>query len=562
MYNVTEKFLKKVVFCFFSVMILFLCIISVYGSCYVNNDEYTYFLSDHAFVNIVATLVVILLVTFIRKKIDFEKYKKIFQIVWIVLLVICFFSLLGISLYISMEPRADQKFVLETALSMINGDYSAFDKGGYMDVYPNQVGIVYFFYWMLRVFPFGYKTICVLNALSVIFIVCGMKKIQNVLFESVTVNVGGIATMLFLPLAFYVTFIYGNLIGMALSTWGIYFTIQFWKQHSVKTGFVAAFLSVLAVVIKENFLIAFIGIAIYMILAVLKKTNKKSIVLVLCSVLMLVGATNIVKWHTECIVGKSISDGVPTTAWVAMGMQEGYMAYGWHNQYNENVYRENDCDSDKTNRVVKAEINDRVHSFISNPAYFAKFFYQKTISQWNNPTFEGFWINDRIKRANDGIKVKKLPNWLNGLTMEPGNKFLTEYMNLYQTIILVGASICIICKRKENTIGHFIPAIIFVGGFVFHIIWEAKCQYVMPYFVLLIPYAISGYDVLTKKLCDIKMEQGIIQCVKKYREIQIIIIVAILGIMISIFGQRYIDKALGFSEQQYQQYIADALKEE
>ena len=158
--------------------------------------------------------------------------------------------------------------------------------------------------------------------------------------------------------------------------------------------------------------------------------------------------------------------------------------------------------------------------------------------------------------------MKKLPNWLNGLTMEPGNKFLTEYMNLYQTIILVGASICIICKRKENTIGHFIPAIIFVGGFVFHIIWEAKCQYVMPYFVLLIPYAISGYDVLTKKLCDIKMEQGIIQCVKKYREIQIIIIVAILGIMISIFGQRYIDKALGFSEQQYQQYIADALKEE
>ena len=31
-----------------------------------------------------------------------------------------------------------------------------------------------------------------------------------------------------------------------------------------------------------------------------------------------------------------------------------------------------------------------------------------------------------------------------------------------------------------------------IGGFLFHTFWEAKCQYTLPYFILLIPLAVIG----------------------------------------------------------------------
>ena len=40
---------------------------------------------------------------------------------------------------------------------------------------------------------------------------------------------------------------------------------------------------------------------------------------------------------------------------------------------------------------------------------------------------------------------------------------------------------------------------IFVGGFVFHLFWEAKAQYTFPYYVLLLPLAISGYSWFLRK---------------------------------------------------------------
>jgi len=37
-------------------------------------------------------------------------------------------------------------------------------------------------------------------------------------------------------------------------------------------------------------------------------------------------------------------------------------------------------------------------------------------------------------------------------------------------------------------------AMIFIGGFIFHLVWEVKGQYAMPYYVLLLPYAAMGYS--------------------------------------------------------------------
>ena len=68
-----------------------------------------------------------------------------------------------------------------------------------------------------------------------------------------------------------------------------------------------------------------------------------------------------------------------------------------------------------------------------------------------------------------------------------------------QSIILFGVICYIILGFKEIKLKELLYAIVFIGGFIFHLIWEAKCQYTITYFVLLIPYFVIGYY----KLCNI-----------------------------------------------------------
>lgn len=43
---------------------------------------------------------------------------------------------------------------------------------------------------------------------------------------------------------------------------------------------------------------------------------------------------------------------------------------------------------------------------------------------------------------------------------------------------------------------------IFIGGFLFHLFWEAKGQYTITYFILLIPYCARGLMDMTNEIND------------------------------------------------------------
>lgn len=56
--------------------------------------------------------------------------------------------------------------------------------------------------------------------------------------------------------------------------------------------------------------------------------------------------------------------------------------------------------------------------------------------------------------------------------------------------------------RKQHEIQKAIPLVAFIGGFLFHIFWEAKCQYTIIFFVLLIPYAFQGYRQCVRNISE------------------------------------------------------------
>ena len=47
-------------------------------------------------------------------------------------------------------------------------------------------------------------------------------------------------------------------------------------------------------------------------------------------------------------------------------------------------------------------------------------------------------------------------------------------------------------NQPGESFARLIPAVIFIGGFLFHLFWEAKSQYTAFYVLLLIPDAVRG----------------------------------------------------------------------
>lgn len=502
MSNIYKNLVKHVSLVVFGIAVLFFTVVSILFSCRVNSDEYTYYQRDHAIINLICLLVWCIFVYAIKKYEKIQIGAKTKRILWIVSLGMYTIALAAVVFYLHLPPKADQKRVLEIAMNMIGGEYSEFEKGGYVNTYPNQVGLIYFCYVLFQIFPFGYHALRLLNVVSISLSVLLINEIGNLLFEQKQEKkyIYGIVTMLFLPLAGYVTFLYGNNIGLALSLGGIWAVCKFLKKQQWRYVALAVVFLACSVVVKENYLISVIGVLIVLLYYFLKNPNRKIAVCFLGIMMGTLLFSNMVNWRVGKIIGMEISDGVPSLAWVVMGLQEGYMADGWHNGYNHSTYWDNDCDTEKTEQVVKRDLKERVQEMIHSPATSLRFFYHKTVSQWNNPTFECFWINDLNRRKKEGVAVGSYNKMVESVLGEPGNPVLYEYMNIYQSIVWLGVLLWIFFQRKETGLLQALFAIIFVGGFLFHTIWEAKCQYVMPYFIFIIPYAVVGYRAMVEKI--------------------------------------------------------------
>lgn len=172
----------------------------------------------------------------------------------------------------------------------------------------------------------------------------------------------------------------------------------------------------------------------------------------------------------ERIIRQPLPQGMPKLTWVAMGLEDGGEAPGYWNGTSVRIYTENDYDTRKTTQAA---------------------------AQWSEPTFGS------IEISRNRESEKPLPGWIAGIYEENENAWYIELCNLYQTLVYMGTVLYVLTRWKTVRKEELIYAVIVMGGFVFHLFWEGKSQYVMPYFWLLIPYAVMRYEMTGKKLSDI-----------------------------------------------------------
>ena len=388
-------------------------------------------------------------------------------------------------------PEADQKAVSWVAWLASRNDYLFFRPGKYMQVYPNQLGLVAILEALYRITgEENWKAFMYLTAISNGSAVYLLYRITDRLFSKkqithlvLLLSAGCMQIML------YSTFLYGITLGLSLSLASFYFLLKALDGQGNRGKFFCfAFLSAVfmgaSILVKNNYSIVLVALVLLLLYKGLKKRSRKPVcvALMLLVVCLLMGKSLTAFYEARC--GIEIGSGMPKTLWIAMGMQEGERAEGWYNEFNYNTFLETGCDSEKSDAIARESIKKSLQYFREHPAYALRFYYKKTVSQWNEPTYAALWVN-QFHRGDFSKIVQSIYEGKLCVVFH-------EYMNLYQSLIFAAVFACLLIRRKSWSMEQLFFLIVILGGFCFHTIWEAKSQYIYPYFVMLLPCAAAG----------------------------------------------------------------------
>ncbi len=397
-------------------------------------------------------------------------------------------------------PGSDPSKVCDVASCWMVGDFSAFEEGEYLFCYPFQSGIVLFYYFLSCIFGDGnYVAMQFVNLAALAFIYYLLYKIFSRFWrsEGKVLLLSYLALILWIPLMFYVTYLYGILPGMACSLGAVYLSVCYLEKRKWWYMFPAALLMGAATVLKMNCLIYLIAIGCFLvydaidILFVSGSKGKQWLVSLAFVAVMGIGvygcnqATNA---YVEYLSGYEMPEGEVMLSWVVMGLQEAPNAPGNYNGYNGNVFFDNHFDTDLANEQSMTDLKKIIKSMIENPIdRGVTFFARKTAYQWNDPTFIAM---ERMEGRESTITVSA---GVRSLIDGRGSVILSVILNMVQTVILTGMLFYLLFTRKSRNLNELLVAVVFLGGYLFHMVWESSASYTIPYFALLIPYAVKGF---------------------------------------------------------------------
>ena len=406
-----------------------------------------------------------------------------------------------------LYPGSDPAKVYAIAMQWRQGDFSAFQEEGYLFCYPFQSGIVLFLYLLSFLFGEGnYVGPQLVNVICLAVIYGLLAKLFPLSGDVEEVGGGkehGLQTAVYLslfawtPLAFYVTYLYGILPGMALSLGAVCFALRYLCTRQYRYITAASLCMGLATVIKMNCLIYLIAIACFLVydaidLLFLSKGEHRrkwmaSLLFIACMGLSVVVCGKVNDRLVERITGQELGEGEVMLSWIVMGLQEAPLGPGGYNGYISNVFTANHYDTEQVTEASLEDLRTIMTRMSENPLDEGlPFFARKTAFQWNDPTFICL---DRTRGRKGAVTM---PVWLKSLIYGRGSVYLSILLNYMQTLILLCALLYILFRWRSRNLYELMGAVVFLGGFLFHMFWESSASYTIPYFILLIPYAVCG----------------------------------------------------------------------
>ena len=135
-------------------------------------------------------------------------------------------------------------------------------------------------------------------------------------------------------------------------------------------------------------------------------------------------------------------------------------------KYGETALR----DPENIKKQYEEKVKERLSYFSKNIVYAFNFYIKKIASMWTENTYSA-------------VRHNTIENYSFENLISP----ITFYQKVLLILMCLTSIIVIIQNRKNLSLEVIFLITIFIGGFAFHILWEAKSRYIIPYIVVLIP---------------------------------------------------------------------------
>ncbi len=507
-----------------------LILLSIVSTCYIASDsnETTYFCRNNFLMNFIFLVCIIGVILFYKRKVKgkletiLEDDAKFNRIRYILLGIIFVLSVAWVILS-QVVPGSDQLDVMSCAYKLGHEEFNMLEPGGYLDLWSNQLGLTTIEYFFGKVFG-DYNVIGfqLANCLGILLFYKKMGDVVELLgFTRMVQVMTLVCGIIFIPFIMYTAFVYGNIWSMALAIAAFDSELRFLQFHSWKRLVLSVLLISVAYQVKNNVLIILIAMIIYAFVVSLKDAESlfKGVVFTIICCIVFLGISKLPHLLLEKKTGHTLEQGVSAWAFIAMGLQDDGPGPGWYNGYNYDTYLENNCITELQERQAKETIRERINLFIEDSHYTFEFFSKKIASMWTEPTYQAFWICQiRNHRVN-------YPAWLDAFMSAKNYTRVASLLGNFQLFLFFGCMIWLLLEPKESFVDNSFFILCIVGGFFFHLFWEAKSQYSITYVVLMIPMALQGFGLLARWLQE-----------KRFGEINVIVLVWGLVIIISYGG--------------------------
>ncbi|WP_225355777.1 ArnT family glycosyltransferase [Ligilactobacillus salivarius] len=426
--------------------------------------------------------------------------------------VVLYFSLLlfilaGLYLVFNADPYlrgSDQMRVWSAVKNINNGNYVDFEKGQYLNFHPLQLGLVTF-ERLIATFSENITFLYFLNLLFNIGSIILLWLISKVVYENKVVqNLTAIISVLFTPLLFNTLFVYGNVYGLTFLLGAVYTQLLSLNKKGKKRiiyGICTIILAGMAYLVKPNFEIGIVAMAIVYFLAIFRK---RYYIILALGVLLVIPTVNISlgkMYSHEINENISLSGGIPKLTYVVMGLSEDSNGrIGWYTGYNDKTFSDNDYNTNKAEKIAKKDLRKRIDYLKKHKTYTRKIFIKKIISTWTDSTYQSIWNGP-------------LPTWggkintdiMRIIYIKDGESKLYKFIRYGSVVIVwtiflfsITCTLLYLTGKMNIDENYLLYAVIFfIGGFIFHTFWETKAQYVYQYTASLIPVASVGlYKVM------------------------------------------------------------------
>ena len=513
-----NKWLKRSIYL---IALIAIAIVLIFNIVYINNINKSEISSIERYritylIISIGVAIGIVGISYLMQKIKIQtKIKKAIAILSIIIYTAV--QIVWIKHSISL-PFADSEQILVIAKGLLGKGELIPYCFMYLQYYPQQLtlsAIVAFIFKICN--TTNYVLLQYINVISNIFTVLGLYAIIKELSEKYKVNkvLFFIITLTFIPIILLSTFVYGDFIGLAFVTWATYFAMRYTKKKQKRYVLLASIFMLIACLVRMNYFIFAIAIIIYWIIGFLEnhklKEYKKivtSIALIVLFVSVIILPNSAIKSIYQKKYNLNLEKSFSTIPYLYMGISEGERGYGWYNAQIGDIVYHLMCDekeeAKKVNEKCENDFQERIKYLVQNPIYTLKYYSKKIISMWAEPTMEIGFYNSTYSEGTNIEEHKLIKTIVEG----KGNTVIQVYQKGLTILIFIGVIVAIYMNRKNLDKEILLLSLIFLGGFTFHLLWEAKSRYILPYVVILIPVATVGITKLVDKL-EIKIKEKV-----------------------------------------------------